>query len=489
MVKRCIEAKIFLIVAVVCGLLLVFLVPPLQAADEPVHFANAYALSRGDPFPDRIDDAHLGHLLPENIYNYSVRYPWGIFNDTNAKYSYSGMIAESMSGAGLGGGVSRTGGEVPTGYLAAAGGMAAGTVLGNLFMSPEMNAQPYNQMVYGRIGNLIFYVIVTYFAICIIPRFKKSLLLLATMPMNLFLAASCSYDPLVHSITFLFFAVVLYMMKTGDKPVTKAEVSLVLLCTFFMVGAKQAYAPLLLLLLGIPKTKYGSVKKMIGCIAAVIVTAAIAYIPILIFNGRSAQLYSEGNTPITEAINQQHQWVSTHVPETIRAIWNTLSVKKQFYAESFWGKLGWLDTPFPVPMMTLGYTALLLTAVTEVFEWQPKEYGKFWKRLLPAAGVLVVFIGVELMMYLVHTPRPDVTGIIGNSFVEGVQGRYFIPLFIPLLMIFSNGWIRRAQVKAEKPGLDRAVSKAHRGICYLAGSGAVMCGAYTVLIVLLRYWI
>ena len=107
---------------------------------------------------------------------------------------------------------------------------------------------------------------------------------------------------------------------------------------------------------------------------------------------------------------------------------------------------------------------------------------------LPLAAVLISFVGTELMMYLYHTPRPDVLGVIGGSYVEGAQGRYFIPLFLPVLMALSNGWIARAY-GSKKKGIGTAISGIHKSVSYVAVFGAIMCGAYTILIVLLRYWI
>lgn len=482
MVKNCAEAKVFLAVSLICGLLLVFLIPPLNAADEAVHFANVYAISRGDFFPNNFENSYTGHYLPQTVYNYSVKYPGALHGNREEKYSYAEMINESLMPTVLGEKVSRTGGQVPTGYLAAACGMAIGNVIGNEMFDPTVNAQPYNQMLYGRLGNLFFYILITYLAICIIPRYKRILLLIAVMPMSLFLSASLSYDPPVIAVSFFFIAIALYMMKTGDKTITKSEIAAVLFSTFFLVGAKQAYAPLLLLLLGIPKTKYGSIKKMILCIVSVILIAVIAYIPVWICSARESGIVT------SDMVTKQEQWVSSHIGETIKAIIHTLRVKQVFYTESFWGRLGWLDTPFPIPIMILGYVALFFVSVADVFEWNPAEYGKNWKRLLPLGSVLLSFIGMELIMYLHHTPRPEVLNEIGSSYVEGVQGRYFIPLFVPFLLPFSNGLlVRFKKNKTEKT--QACLSGLHRLMSSFAMGWAVMCGTYTVLIVLLRYWI
>ena len=105
MVRKCVEAKIFLIVALVCGLLLVFLIPPLQSADEPVHFANAYAMSRGDIFPDNKDNKAFGHEMPEAVYNCIYRLTnhaatlykgTGLYDDEKRSTIYSVVSSEEV---------------------------------------------------------------------------------------------------------------------------------------------------------------------------------------------------------------------------------------------------------------------------------------------------------------------------------------------------------------------------------------------------------
>lgn len=486
MIQKCREAKVFLLIALVCGLLLVFLIPPLNAADEAVHFANAYAISRGDLFPDNVDNVIVGHYLPRSIWNYSAVYPGALWGNRDAKYSYSKMVAESMNTGPIGEPYLRGEGQVFTGYLAAAGGMVIGTALGKAFADTDMNAQPYNQMIYGRLGNLIFYILITYLALCITPRFKRSMLLVASMPMGLFLASSLSYDALIIPVSYLFIAIVLYMVSTGEKPITKGEIVGILFCTFFLIGVKTAYAPLLLLLLAVPKRKYGSVRKMVFCIVAVVVTAVIGYIPVYI-NGRIGQNIP-ANPAISKMVQAQSEWINSHLGETIHAIFNSLKVQGEFYRESFWGKLGWLDTPFPVPMMVIGYFMLAVTAILEIMDWNPKEYGKFWKRLLPVVGVLISFVGMEYVMYLKHTPRPDVLNRIGTDYVEGVQGRYFIPLFLPLMIPFSNCLLYKLR-NSKREKVRNHFTTIRKNMSFAAEGWAVMCGVYTVLIVLLRYWV
>ena len=57
---------LFLIIGFVFGLQLVFLNPPWHTNDEDRHFYNAYALAQGHLIPE-IKDNQIGHYMPTNL--------------------------------------------------------------------------------------------------------------------------------------------------------------------------------------------------------------------------------------------------------------------------------------------------------------------------------------------------------------------------------------------------------------------------------------
>ena len=59
---------IFAVMALLAGLVLVFVNGPFQAPDEPAHFLRAYQISEGRFFSERVDDK-AGGQLPAAIRN------------------------------------------------------------------------------------------------------------------------------------------------------------------------------------------------------------------------------------------------------------------------------------------------------------------------------------------------------------------------------------------------------------------------------------
>jgi uncharacterized membrane protein len=109
-------------------------------------------------------------------------------------------------------------------------------------------------------------------------------------------------------------------------------------------------------------------------------------------------------------------------------LWHTIVKEVPAYNVSFTGVLGWLDTWLPhwvyktYPLALVG-AALLDRGDGRAMGWPQK--------VLIVAMCAVVFIGIETSLYLTWT-KP------GASIIEGVQGRYFTPLAVPLLLVLYN---------------------------------------------------
>jgi uncharacterized membrane protein len=209
-VRQITPEKFFVFIAVLVGSLLVFLTPPMAVPDENTHFMNAYAVSKGDFFAD-VEDGQIGVWMPQVyvdfISNYNKKFTSGLEEKQNfAQYYLDSWLRQDMGKSVFY--VTALRKINPVGYLVSGFGMAIGRTFINL-CSADM-CLPYNILLFGRIFNLMFYIIVTYYAIKITPIFKRTMLLLSLMPMSIYLAASVSYDAVIIPISFLFFA---YAMK------------------------------------------------------------------------------------------------------------------------------------------------------------------------------------------------------------------------------------------------------------------------------------
>lgn len=472
--------QVFLVCALVFGLLLVFLTPPMNVPDEGAHFLNAYAVSKGHFFGEIVNGEFV-RKIPQNVIDFEARYSNAYAWKYDAKMDYSDIVNEIQSTNEPGETVARGGVIVcPTGYLISGAGMIVGSLLGKLFSA----SQPYNLMLFGRLANLLFYIIVTYTALKVIPCFKRTLLLLALMPMTLFLGASLNYDAVLIPVSFLFVAIVVRLIHRKQEIIQPKEITVVLFCVFFMVGVKQLYAPLIMMLIAVPKRKYGGMRTMILCISAVIVVAVIAYIPQLIHNRIAAAADKDIYAEVAE---KQGEWIRSNTTKLPGIFANTIQTHINGYIESFWGILGVLDTPFPKPLVIIGLMALLITAFIDVCSFSLYDTKEWWKRVLPVVAISTIVAGMMYIMYKEWTPLPGVANTIGGNEVEGIQGRYFIPLILPLCVSFANKLIPTFTIKRKMCVRKRMYTNAI--VDHIVSFWVFFCGLSTVLVVALRYWL
>jgi uncharacterized membrane protein len=125
--------------------------------------------------------------------------------------------------------------------------------------------------------------------------------------------------------------------------------------------------------------------------------------------------------------------IVAHVaPATLTKYWQT-------YADSFIGVLGWLDTPLPRSYCLVAAWMLGIAVGTAIL-------GARGHRVAPAgavgivAGVMLSILGVFISQYLTWSPP-------GSETVQGIQGRYFIPLaLVCVTLLHALGSIRTARV-------------------------------------------
>lgn len=103
-------------------------------------------------------------------------------------------------------------------------------------------------LLLGRLFNLLLYAFVTAFAINKLPKGKMILMVIASFPMNISLAASYSYDGLVLGVSFLFISYTLFLVDKKVRPNIK-DYTILSICMFLLGYNKFVYCLLLLLYL------------------------------------------------------------------------------------------------------------------------------------------------------------------------------------------------------------------------------------------------
>ncbi|HEX6864509.1 MAG TPA: DUF2142 domain-containing protein, partial [Thermoanaerobaculia bacterium] len=98
------------------------------------------------------------------------------------------------------------------------------------------------------------------------------------------------------------------------------------------------------------------------------------------------------------------------------------------YAAQIVGQLGWLDVNLPKPLLW-GYAFVL--GVLTLLDTRPEVAVRPWQRALLAGLAIATMALVSASQYASWTPY-------GAKHVEGIQGRYFIPLAPAAAWIFHT---------------------------------------------------
>ena len=226
-------------VGLALGVTFTYVTPALVAPDEYTHLAAAYELAstwsgqtaadeNGNLLLRECDAAHFGTKTGDiGILAYKNE----VIAETSEPGSPDALTTHSEVKAGQGSGS----------YLAQALGIHLARAQGQNF---------YTMLLYGRLANLILYLLLAALAVWLAPTSLRGLFAcVALLPMPLQLAASLSPDAAVLGLVFSFTALCLRLR--GEKAVWWQKILLIVLGGLTAPG-KAIYLPVILLCLLIP---------------------------------------------------------------------------------------------------------------------------------------------------------------------------------------------------------------------------------------------
>ena len=106
------------------------------------------------------------------------------------------------------------------------------------------------------------------------------------------------------------------------------------------------------------------------------------------------------------------------------------------------GIFGLIDTYCPMPIIFIAYINIIFIALAEGTTEKIKVSKTM--KIISIIYVILGIAGVFSALYITWTPL--IVGKVGTDEITGVQGRYFLPLIMPLLLIFSNNKIKDNKV-------------------------------------------
>lgn len=401
--------KLFLALAIPFSCMYLLYIVPGIIPDEIYHYRVAYKISTGDIFVKGNETPKAGEIKYNNYYDvkdniFKVQEePTEMVNIDQTHYS-------------------------PLLYLLSSFGIFVGrlfhlTVLGTKYV--------------GSFFNMLLFLISGYYFIKWLPFGKYFGIVYLLSPMAIQQATSLSCDAVINATCLLFIAYLLKLHHSEEKLNTK-DILIVSILALFVLSCKNAYFPLLLLFLLIKKNIKKTDKKKKW-----LFFGAILFIFSLTFGSfalRTLKNYVTTNTnnSIVETIEVPQQsytklsYILTNPTKLGAVIINTIKTNLDFYILSFGGRwLGSLDINIQDNIIII---YLILLTLTIFFDSEKSKLTRNDKILMG----ITLCINIIIIMLGLFVGWGDTRGFV----VEGVQGRYFIPIFVLLFMLFSSNKVK-----------------------------------------------
>jgi uncharacterized membrane protein len=413
-------AIIFLLAALGYGLPLVFLMPPFQAPDEQAHFYRAYQISEGifiAPSPGGQCGGNLPKSLPRIVEPFAH-----LFLQKQERTSRQAILDEL---------------DVPLNPDDRQWVEFANVIYPPVVYIPQatailigrqMRLTPLRLMYAGRIANLLAFTILGCISLCVLPAFHRPILMILLMPMMLYLASSLSGDVMTDALAILYSALVIRQAARSEQ-VSVGAIAVMAFVGLGLTLTKIAYFPVVGLVLLIPRARFGDRSRYfvaLGCILGLSVAAEGCWA--MQTAGMNAQIHDQANA---------HQQLSLvlHDPLVIaRVAWHTFERDAWTLVRTFIGaRLGWMDRPVPEPFVPV-YLILLIWSCWPAVD-DPSGPGirrVIFVTLTAAASAMAIVMGLNYLFW----------DRVGDPWVDGLQGRYFIPVSPALMLLMSWGLLR-----------------------------------------------
>ncbi len=428
---------LFLLISLFFGILLAIVVPPFQSPDEDTHFLKSYMISRGQLFPSTKEGAK-GYCVPVDMDAY-INEKKDYISRSDQKYTYSMMYSDQLLGSNYENCQMRrfsTDTISPIAHIVPALGIQITDYL-HSFNDKNVGVSTAVMVQFARVASVIVYTIMCYYAIKIIPKFKRSLFVILLLPNALFLRSTISYDTLLISTCALSLAVIMKLYLDKKTKFNWKHFAFFIFAGYTLLSVKTIYSIIFLPILIVPVDRFKNKKDMITkYISMVLIVLGLYFITKLPYRGLEDQMFNV----------DQIGYIKNNVFHFISIVFHNIS--DQFDTQMYWmnGTVGLLDTYMPVIHVFITNIILIASIVLDAFTEKVKI--PVWIRIGYALLIVISVFMIYGVMYAGWTA--ELTGIIGGEIITGVQGRYFIPYLFILPVIITNSLIDKIKNKEIK---------------------------------------
>lgn len=414
--------KLYPIIAGGLGILYIMIMPVFSAPDEKSHFDSAYVVSNQmmgveetkDPstfYKRACDSVYFESRLYNQLYEQ--------FQATFISDPETELVEVRYEGRGKG-----LASIVP----------ALGITLGRIL---KLNFPVV--AILGMAFSLAFFILGMTYALRILPLGQNALFVIALLPITLQEARSYSYDaPLLLSAA-LVVALTLHWKK--EDRVVWYEVLLYVLASFMLVYLKPGVYTVLILFPVFVFVRREWLKKYAVAFVIGLVLMIVAAVMVLRSAYVTDLLAREAYVPWCNEFAYSADYYLKNPGALLQTYGNTIRQMGVVYVAQMLGSfMGWLEIMGSMRLVKILAVLALLSLLRR--EDETMRLQGYQRVVLVCMGILGMFLS-SLAMLLLWTPQ-------SSHIIEGVQGRYFLPVMLPLAL--GIGMWKVLVVKKESQG-------------------------------------
>lgn len=412
--------RMFLLLTLCIGIVYAVLLPKatVVSLDDESHYRRALQTSYvGTTYYTEADYDMIRQRLPNS---HGVREDAYNTNRINNEYELGVVEVEEAPG------LLTT--SLP--YLPSAAAMWLVRVLGGSFTQI---------FVAGRLGNLLCYGVVMYFALKRLPRGKLLAAVIALFPMTIFTASNYSYDG--WCVAFLALGTALFLDEYchRERKLDWLHWAGILVCLAFGCLPKAIYFPVFLMCLFMPREKFRTGKHrklyLVSVIAVTLLVALTFVGPFLLTGGNGARFTdTRGGSDVSAS--GQFQYILSHPVEytqlLLRFLFGTyfnpdfvlpFAVSYQAYMPAI-----------PCGVFFAGLAVLLFFfEQTRQDRSEPLRLPSPGLKIASAVSFFCACCLVATSMYVAITP-------VGADTIQGCQERYMMPVLLAMVLQLRPNW-------------------------------------------------
>lgn len=402
--------KMFLVIAIPLGLLFMILLPIGQIPDENTHYERIYAISEGYLI-SKSDSEGTG-------YAYMPDYVLNNFNNGNIENFEYSNVTDNLFKKYDKKIVKKTFPNTSLYSFVVYIPQTVGVLVGKILHLPQLLT-----VYLARLFNFIVYVLLIYYSIKLIPFLKKAVMLIALLPISLQEGISLAPDALTISLSLLLVSYILHLRYSNSSKLNNKHFVVLIVLSTICSLCKIVYIPIVLLSLLIPNDKFKSKRDKYFKVLFILLICIVLNIGWTLFASRYL-------TALNPGVNSKEQvrFILSHPFEYIKIIFNT-------YKDSY---IGLIYQAFGISLGVFSvYTYKIYPILSGIILLIICIFNRFKNILLNKKEKIIyllisfsIIILITTSLYVQWTP-------LKNSVVNGIQGRYFIPIliFAPLIMM------------------------------------------------------